>query len=96
LPRDFPLALQVALVAHNNHGEIVLVLDSQNLLLEGCDFLEALPGCDGVDQQETLSGSHVLLSHRRIFLLASGIEDVEKCDFIVNDTLLAVRVCAVI
>jgi hypothetical protein len=42
LPGDFSLAFQIALVANNHHGEVVLVLDSQDLLLEGRDFLEAL------------------------------------------------------
>lgn len=90
---DFSLALQITLVADNNHGEVVLVLDSQNLLLESGDFLETLARCDGVDEQETFTRAHVLLSHGAVLLLAGGIEDVEKGDFIVNDTLLAVRVC---
>lgn len=42
LPGDLSLALQITLVADNHHGEVVLVLDSQDLLLESCDFLEAL------------------------------------------------------
>jgi hypothetical protein len=77
LPGDLTLALEIALVADNDHGEVVLVLDSQNLLLEGGDFLEALAGCDGVDEEETLSGPHVLLAHGAVLLLASGVEDIE-------------------
>lgn len=49
LPRYLPLALQIALVAYHHHGEVVLVLDTQDLLLEGGDFLEALSRRDGVD-----------------------------------------------
>lgn len=42
LPGHLSLALQITLVADNHHREVVLVLDSQDLLLESCDFLEAL------------------------------------------------------
>jgi hypothetical protein len=82
--------LQIALVADHNHGEIVLVFHSQNLLLECGDFLEALARRDGVDQEESLAGAHILLAHRRVLFLASGIEDIEKCHLIVNDALLPV------
>lgn len=87
---NFALALKIALVADDDHGEVVLVLDSQDLLLECGDFLEALAGGDGVDKQETLACAHVLLSHGAVLFLASGIENIEKSDLIVDDTLLAV------
>jgi hypothetical protein len=90
LPGDLTLALEIALVADDNHGEVVLVLDSQNLLLEGGDFLEALAGCDGVDEEETLSGPHVLLAHGAVLLLASGVEDIEQSGLIIDVALLAV------
>ena len=50
LPGDFPLVLEIALVADNYHREVILIFDSENLLLERRDLFEALPGCDGVDQ----------------------------------------------
>lgn len=34
------LAFEIALVANNNDREIILVLDTQNLLLERHDFFE--------------------------------------------------------
>jgi hypothetical protein len=92
LPRDFSLALQIALIADNNHWEVVLVLDAQNLLLEGGDLLETLAGSDVVDKQETLSCPHVLLAHGTVLLLAGGVENIEKSDLVVNVALLAVRV----
>lgn len=92
MSRHLALALQIALVADDNHGEIVLVLYPQDLLLESRDFLEALPRRDGVDKQEAFTGAHVLLAHGRVLLLTGGIEDVEQGNLIVNDALLAVRV----
>lgn len=93
LPSNFSFTLQIALVSHNDHWEVVLVLDSQDLLLEGCDLFETLAGRDGVNEQETFACPHVLLSHGRVLFLAGGIENIEKRDLIVNDTLLSVGVC---
>lgn len=93
LPGNLSLALQIALVAHNDHGEVVLVLDSQDLLLEGCDLFETLAGRDGVNEQETFACAHVLLSHGRVLFLAGGVENIEQRDLVVNDTLLSVGVC---
>ena len=50
LSLDFSLALEIALVAHYDHGEVILVLHPEDLLLESRNFLEALAGCDRVDQ----------------------------------------------
>ena len=58
-----PLVLQVALVGHDNDWERVLVLYTQNLLVEGADFLERVARSDGVDQEEPLARAHVLLAH---------------------------------
>jgi len=92
LPRDFSLALQIALVADNNHGEVVLVLDAENLLLESGDLLETLARSDVVNKQETLSRPHVLFAHGAVLLLTGGVENIEKSDLVVNVALLAVRV----
>lgn len=89
---DFSLTLQIALVADDDHREVVLVFHSQDLLLECSDFLEALSRRDGVDQQETLSRSHVLLSHGGVLLLTGGIENVEQGDLLVDNALLAVGI----
>jgi hypothetical protein len=62
-------------------------------LLESGDFLEALAGCDGVDEQEALACTHVLLAHGAVLFLAGGIEHIEQGDLIVNNALLAVGVC---
>ena len=62
-----PLVLQIALVSDDDDWERVLVLHTQNLLVESANFLERIAGSDGVDQEETLSRAHVLLTHRTAF-----------------------------
>lgn len=69
-----PLRLQITLVAHDDYGEVVLVLDPQYLLLECDNLFEALPRRDAVDEQKAFACSHVLLAHGRILFLTSGIE----------------------
>ena len=44
------LLFEITLVAYNNDGEVVLVLDPEYELLEGLDLFKRLPRCDGVDQ----------------------------------------------
>jgi hypothetical protein len=70
------LGVQIALVSDNNDGEVVLVLDAQNLLLECDDLLEALARCDAVDEQEAFACSHILLAHGGVLFLASRVEHV--------------------
>lgn len=60
---DLSLAFQIALVAYNDDGEVILVLDAQNLLLEGHDLFEALSARYRVDEEETLARSHILFAH---------------------------------
>jgi len=90
--RDLALVFKIALVSDNHHREVVFVLYSQDLLLEGCDFLKALARCDGVDEKETLAGAHVLLAHRRVLFLASRVENIEQRHLIVDNALLPVRI----
>lgn len=90
LPSYFPLTLQIALVAHDYHREVVLILDPQNLLLERRDFLEALTGCDGVNEQEAFSCPHILFSHGGIFFLSGSIENIQQRNLVIDNALLAV------
>lgn len=70
---NLTLAFQIALVANKDHGAVVLVLDAQDLLLEGGNFLKALTGGDGVDKQEAFASAHILFAHGHVLFLASGI-----------------------
>ena len=91
--RHLALAFQIALVSDDDDGKVVLVLDPEYLLLECADFLKRLSRGDAVDEQKAFASAHVLFSHRRVLLLAGGVEDIEEGDFFVNDTLLAVGIC---
>ena len=87
---DLALILQFAFVADDDYGEIIFVLDAQYLVLEGDDLFKALSRGDAVDEEEAFAGAHVLFAHCRVLFLASGIENVEKGDLIVDDALLAI------
>jgi hypothetical protein len=89
---NLPLRLQIAFVANHDDGEVVLVLDSKNLLLESQDFFKALPAGYGVDEQEAFARSHVLLAHCAVFLLACSIEHVQQSNLLIDNALLAVRI----
>ena len=92
LSRNLPLALQVALIAHNNDGETIAILDAQDLLLEHLDLLERLPRRDAVHEQEALARAHVLFPHRAVLFLPGGVEHVEQGDLFVDDALFAVGI----
>ena len=81
---------EITLVCYDNHGIIISILYSQDLLLKGGNFLKGRTRCYAIDKEETFAGTHVLFAHGRIFFLTSCIEDVEEGDFIVDDTLLAI------
>jgi hypothetical protein len=92
LLRHLSLALQITLIAYDDDREIILILNSQDLLLEDQDLIEALSACNAVHQEESFTGSHILLSHRRVFFLAGSIEDIEKGNLVVDYALLAVGI----
>lgn len=60
---DLTFTFQIALVGDNDDGKVVLVFDSQNLLVERGDFLKRIAAGNGVDAKETFTGSHVLFTH---------------------------------
>jgi len=73
---NLSLILQITLITHHNDGEIVLILDPQNLLLERDNFLETLSAGNTIHQQESLTRYHVLLAHCSVFFLAGGIKNI--------------------
>lgn len=76
---------------HTNHGNLILVLNTEDLLPEGSNFIETAAGGDGVDTQETLSSTHVLVSHGTVLLLTSSIKNIKQACLFINGHLLALR-----
>ena len=58
--------LEIALVCNDDDRELIHILYSENLLIEGADFLERVAGSNGVNEQEALARAHVLLTHSTI------------------------------
>lgn len=63
---NLALILQIALVCDNDDWERVLILDTENLLMESADFLKGVTRGDGVHEKETLPCPHVLFSHSTV------------------------------
>ena len=60
---DLTLVLEIALVSDEDHREVILVLDSKDLLMELVDFLERFPSGYRVHEDEAFSSAHVLFAH---------------------------------
>lgn len=86
------IALQITLVADQHHREGIAVLDTSDLLVECIDFFKGQTRGDGVDQNEALAVSHVLLSHGAVFLLASRIQHIQQGGLVVDNALLAIGI----
>jgi len=89
---DLTLVFQIALVRHDDNGERVLVLHTEDLLVECADFFERIAGGDRVYEKETLSRAHVLLTHSAVLLLSSRVQNIKQRDLLINDALLPVGV----
>lgn len=84
--------LQVALVSHQNHGHIVGVLNSQNLLPQVHEVIEGRLGGDGIDENEALAILHVQVAHGRELLGAGGVQNFEHTLLAIHLHLLAIAV----
>jgi hypothetical protein len=73
--------LEIALVGDDNDGERVLVLDSEDLLVERRNFFKRVARGDRIDEQEALSGAHVLLTHCAVYVknLLIGLSEMVLC-----------------
>lgn len=89
--RDVAL-LHVALVADEDHRDVLLLLDAEDLRAEFVAVVERGRRVDGVDEDEAVSGAHVGVSQRRELFLSGGIQDVEHDGLAVDVDLLSVEV----
>lgn len=72
--RDYAILLHIALVAHDHHGNVIVIFDADNLLSELRELVERIHIGDREDKQETVSLLHVELTHGRELVCASCVE----------------------
>jgi hypothetical protein len=63
LGSDYSLIGKIALVSDQDHGDLVNVLDPQNLFSEGRDVVESRLSNNRISQKEALPVLHVQISH---------------------------------
>jgi hypothetical protein len=59
---NLTLVLEIAFVPHYHDRIRILILDSEDLLVEGNDLLEGFPRSDRVHNEESMPMSHPLLA----------------------------------
>jgi len=84
--------VEIALVADKNHGDVVSVLDAEDLLAHVDQVVEGAEGDNRVHQHETLAVLHVQITHGRELLSTGSIEDLQHALLSVDLHLLAVAV----
>ena len=83
---------KVALVSHHHHRNLLSILHPLYLLPVLGDVLETLGVVDSEDYEEPLPGSHVLVPHGAVLLLASRVENIQETGLSVNNDLFSVTV----
>ncbi len=71
---DYTILLHIALVANNHHGNVVVVLDANDLLSELGELVEGVHVGNGEDEQEAISLLHVELTHGRELVCACRVK----------------------
>ena len=84
--------VEIALVADKDHGDVLRVLDAEDLLAHVAEVVEATERHDRVHEDEALPVLHVEISHGGELLGTGGIEDLEHALLAVDLALLSVRV----
>jgi len=88
---DGPLAVEVALVGNEDHGDVrVFLLDPEDASPQLVNRLEADRRGDAVHQNEPLPRLHVLVPQRRVFLLSGCIHDVQNTSYTIHLGLFGV------
>jgi len=90
--RHFPPLAQVALVAHQKEGYVLVVLHSQYLVPEISRGLETVVVGDGEDAEETLAAAEVIVADGRVVLLPGRVQDVDLHLLAVQHHLLAIGI----
>ena len=82
---DSPLP-EVTLVACYDDRDWLVVPDSVDHLLEAVELVMTALLCDGVDENEAFSSSHVLLPHGRELILHTHTYSIQSGDKIYGNT----------
>ncbi len=90
--RHLPLAIQIHLVAHQDHGHALVALDADDLVAHGLDVLEALLVDQTVNKDEALAVLDVQIAHGGELLGACRVQDLQHRRRRVHLDLLAVEV----
>lgn len=72
-----PLRLQVHFVPDQHHRDLLIPLDSYDLISHGLDVLETLLVDEAVDQDEPLAVPYVEIPHRGELLRARRVQDLQ-------------------
>jgi len=84
--------VKIALVADKHHGDVVSVLDAEDLLTHVDQVVECAQGDDRVHEHKALSVLHVQVTHGSELLGTGSIEDLKHALLSVDFDLLAVAV----
>ena len=79
------LVLEIALVGDDDDGERVLVLHSEDLLVEGRDLFKRVARGNRIDEQEAFPCTHVLLTHRTVSFMIVIVEMNVRGSVSLND-----------
>jgi hypothetical protein len=78
--RDLPLKLQIRLVPDDDDGDVFLVLDAENLFVKLLHLCKGVSRGDGVDEQEALAVSHVVLA-KGALMMKRGEQKGWRCSW---------------
>jgi len=84
--------IQIALVAHENHGDIIGILHTENLLAHVRKVVESTKSDDGVHENEALTVLHVKITHGSELLGTGSIKDLQHALLAIDIDLLPVRI----
>jgi len=84
--------IQIALVAHKDHGDIIGILHAEDLLAHVGKIVESTKSDDGIHKNEALAVLHVKITHGGELLSTGSIEDLQHALLAVDIHLLPIRI----
>ena len=75
---NLSVVFEIRLVCDDDNRELVLILDTEDLLVECGDFLERASRRDGVYEEEAFTGAHVLFPHSTVVLSVRRVAQITR------------------